>query len=213
MWTCNIGTYSISPSSFPRATVINSTRNNTRVAGSNDPGHTLAMLINTNLANSISIGTRGQFHSHCFNPGSREQSTKAVLRPLSDLMHFSPSSPSPGQLRVLVSPIGGQGRGQCHHMALGSSGRGNRRWALLPSPEGRWSVSGKPISLWVQGLHLPHHWHYANWPHQVASIHCQAGNPAFPSPQAWKLSSARQLSVLKEYTDLTFLRSHRRLIS
>ena len=102
---------------------------------------------------------------------------------------------------------GVQGREWNHHGVLG---KGKHRGTCSSSfSEGCLAVSSKPTSPWSC---LP--------PPALCksisptSFYSLAGrNLSLPKPQAWKLSSSRQLSVLKEYTDLTFLRSHRRLIS
>lgn len=151
----------------------------------------------------------GQFNSSCFNPGSRGQRMKAERIPLSDLTRFSPSFPRREEGAGLPSE-GGAGRGVTPwHLWEGK----RRGCALSASAEGGSSVSREPVPTRGLGSRLARRLHRAKQLCQGASTHCQAGNPAFSSPKAWKLSSTRQLSVLKEYTDLTFLRSHRRLIS
>ena len=141
----------------------------------------------------------------------REQNIEAVLIQRSDLNPFC-TNLSPGRDRGNGLSVRGPGGGQNHGKALGRGGsregeEGKHRGCGPSCCSGGHLACVQQARRPAGGQAGPANWRSAD------RLHCQAGNPAFPSPGAWKLSRTRQLSVLKEYTDLTFLRSHRRLIS
>lgn len=120
---------------------------------------------------------------------------------------FCATHPSPGEVSVLISPDGGWGTIPLHGI-LGEEARRcafrllQRAVVCVHEP----SSLGAPAS-----CSSPPTLHKPTLPTSFYSL--SGWKPTLPSPGAWKRSSTRQLSVLKEHTDLTFLRSHRRLIS
>lgn len=109
---------------------------------------------------------------------------------------------------MLFSSIGGQGREWNHHEVLEKGS--TEGLALPPFSEGRLAVSSKPSSPCMV-TPAPACITQTNLPYKLLFTGGQESQPS--QAPSLKLSSSRQLSVLKEYTDLTFLRSHRRLIS
>ena len=151
------------------------------------------------------LAPEGQFNSSCFSPWSQRAEYQSSGETNIRLNTFC-TILLEERLVCCSLPL----EGRAGNGIITRSLKGKHRGTCSSSfSEGRLAVSSKPSSPWSRLPQLALHRSIS-----PTSFYSLAGrNLSLPKPQAWKLSSSRQLSVLKEYTDLTFLRSHRRLIS